>query len=110
VRRILAGLEFKADAPQPPFMIGLQIHERGVCLYLCDKGARLVAPKPAQTLEGDRRGRLAAIAERLVDVAREASIGVTDEAQGNVIVVRLKPARADDPAAQMREPHGDGIR
>ena len=50
------------------------------------------------------------VGERLGDVARGARVNVADEAQRDVVVLGLEPARADDAPARQRHLAHDGFR
>ncbi len=63
-------------------------------------------PRPVET-HGD--GRAADLVEGLGDVVRDVVVDVAHEAQGDVVVGGLHPARAGEAAARQRHLAGDAL-
>ena len=102
MRRKLARLGRNADPSQPPLLLGLQIDQARISLELRHDRARPAGAEPAQGFEADPRRRATDFAKSLGDVAREAVVHIADEAQRDMIVFRIEPARADAAAARER--------
>ena len=64
-------------------------------------------PSPSKATGGRRA---ADVVERLGDVVRRPRVDIADEAQRDVIVGGLEPARADHAAARQRDLADDGLR
>ena len=88
-------------------MSGLQAHQFGAFGKPREDHPRLLAPEGADALETQvKRGRLHRL-QRMSDVAGEPVADIADEAQGDVIGLRLDPARAAYAAAHHGQFEGD---
>jgi len=106
----LRGSGGRAEAAQQPLLLGLQLHKDRLRPRPDDDGARLVAAKGGKFVKRDRERRAANGVERMGHVVGDALVHVADEAQGDVVVFGVDPARAIEAAAQASEALGHGRR
>jgi hypothetical protein len=84
-------------------MLGLQLHQRLVRRHRSNDRARLAAAKRRQPVDLDFEGAPPHLPEQQSDLARDRVVDITDEAQSDVVVVGINPARPGDASAQRRE-------
>jgi hypothetical protein len=111
VRHEAPHLGRHADAAQQPLLFGLQVHQRRRGPRLGHDGAGLVAPEIVEAVQRHREGPAADARQHLVDGVGGSGVDVADEAQGEVVVGGVDPARAGEAAPHqgqlVREDAGD---
>ena len=110
MRQIFARLGLEAEPPEPPLLLGLKIEKRRLRLDPRDDRARPGAAEQIEPLEADERRGPTNLGEGLDHVPRHARIDVADEAQGDVVVRGLHPARAHNAAAREGDLRRDALR
>jgi hypothetical protein len=100
MRRELARFGGEADAAQGALVLGLQFDQRRGGLRVDDDGARPAAAKGADAVQRHPEARPGDGVERVGDIAGRRAVDIADEAQRQMIEIRLQPARARQAAAQ----------
>src|SRR3954464_2817891 len=101
MRRELAPFRLEPNAAQQPLMFGLQLHQRGRGSDERDDGARPVAAESRKRIELDLESLAPDLAEDEGGLARDGFIHVADEAQSDVIIFRIDPARPRQTATRV---------
>ena len=95
----------KPDALHQPLLLGLHIEQGLRRRHRCDHGARLAAAERRQPVQMKFECVAFDAAKQRGDFVRDHIVDVADEAQRQVIILRIDPARARQSAAQHgREP------
>src|ERR1700674_431866 len=94
-----------ADAPHESFLLRLKLEQRGGIPGPGDERPGLGATKRAQAFDRHRKSRLPDFFEDRMDVPRGRIIDIADEAQRQMIVFGVDPARARESAAQHGKVH-----
>ena len=103
MRRVFASLRLQSDALHQPFVLGLHV-EQGLRLrHRSDHRARLAAAERGQPLQIQIERAALDAAEHQGDFLRDHIVDVADEAQRQMIIFRIDPARARQTAAQHAE-------
>ena len=103
MRRVFAPLRLQSDALHQPFVLGLHV-EQGLRLRnRGDHRARLAAAERRQTLQVQIESAALDAAEHEGDFLGDQVVDVADEAQRQMIILRIDPARARQSAAQHAE-------
>src|SRR5262245_65865876 len=75
-----------------------------------EDGPRLAAAETAETGHLELERRRHDLAERRLEVPRRGPVHIADEAQGEVIVLGIDPARAGEPGTKHGQALGDAFR
>ena len=81
----------------------LQLHQGRIRLDARDQRAGLVAAEGRQTVEFDNDRRAADLVEMVGDFVGDAGVDIADEAQGDVIILRIDPMGAGHAATRESE-------
>ena len=100
MRRELAPFGLEAQALHQPFELGLQFHQRLDRLDPDDDRARLASAKCRQSAEPHLEAAPLHAVEQQRDLVRQPIVDIADEAQRDVIILRVDPARSRQPAPQ----------
>ncbi len=103
VRGVFAPLRLKPDALHQPLLLGLHVEQRLRRRDIRHHRARLAAAERGQALHVQIEGAALDTAQQRGDLMRGHVVDVADEAQRQVIVLRIDPARARQAAAQRGE-------
>jgi len=72
--------------------------------------ARFVAAEAAKPVQLELEGSGGDLAQGEREVMRGRAVDIADEAEREVIVLGINPARAGEPRAEQRQPRGDALR
>ncbi len=107
MRRVFAPFRLEPEPLQQAVVLGLQFHQRRNRRDSGDDGARLAAAERRQAVEAKLERPAMHPAEHAGDLARQRVVDVADEAQREVIIFGIDPARAGQAAAHHGERSGD---
>src|SRR3954447_10399944 len=100
MRRELAPFRLEPNVAQQPLMFSLQLHKRGRGSDQRDDHARPVAAESRQRIELDLESLAPDLAEDEGGLPRDGFVHIADEAQSDVIIFGIDPARARQAAAR----------
>src|SRR4029453_7852203 len=72
--------------------------------------ARLVAAEAAKPVELELERSSSDLAQGEGEVMRGRAVDIADEAERQMVILRIDPARTGEPRAQHRQPRGDALR
>src|SRR4051794_13801048 len=91
--RELAGFRLEPELAQEPFLLGLHLVHCALAGGAGENSAGLRPAETVETVDGDgERVAAARVAENGIHFLRHTVVDVTNEAQGDVIVLRIDPA------------------
>jgi hypothetical protein len=93
MRRVFAPLRLKPHSSQQPLLLGLQLHQLRHRLDGRDQRARLAAAERQKPVKLKFEGVALQPIEQASDFARQRIVDIADEAQRDVIIFRIDPAR-----------------
>ena len=105
MRNIFAPFGLEPEPLQQPLLLRLQLQQRRDGRGRRDQSARLAAAEGREPVEAQLERPALDASEQAGDVARQRIVDVADEAQREVIVFRIDPARPGQTAAH----HGKRI-
>src|SRR5689334_12976365 len=104
MRRITSPLGFEPEADQRLLDLVAQLRERRVALDTDPQRVRLVAAEHTGAGQLEREPARFQPRQRLVDIAGQPLVDLTDKSQGQVQITGIDPLRAADAGAQQRQP------
>src|SRR3954447_352597 len=103
MRRIFAHFGIETDPPHQALVLALPFHHPLGWRDGGDHGAWLAAAERLQAVEPQLEILATDLAEQPGNLLRDVFIDVPDKAERHVIIFRIDPARAGQPAAQQRQ-------
>src|SRR5215472_14415083 len=94
MRGVFASFRFEPEPLQEPIVLGLQLHQRRGRRRRGDDSPRLAAAERGQSIETEVERLAMNAAKHAGDLSRQSVVDVADEAQRQMIVLRVDPTRS----------------
>src|SRR4051794_4858883 len=108
MRTEFSPLRLEPDPLDDPFLLTLKLSQCRRSPHAGDDRVRLVAAERVEACERQVEARPVDALQRSADLLGCPLVDVTDEAEGDVVVFRVDPARSGQSAAEQREREGEG--